>query len=185
LRNKKARFLLVVCAFTALAALPVVWFQRHYTAAMTAAALAASMIGLRYIRAWNIKGRPVGLGLSRALVLSHLLPVLLSLVVIRVEHRVPYSSPVWGGYRQKMEAQLASKPGQQLAMVRYSSQHNPAEEWVYNRADIDHAKVVWAREIPGEDLRPLFEYFRDRRVWLIEADAKPQELQTYPSPPSQ
>ena len=185
LRNRKGRFLLLVCACTTLGILPVVWFQMHYAAAMTAAALGVSMIGLRYIRAWSVSGRAAGLGLSRALVISHLLPILLGLALVGQEHTLKYPSPVWTTYyRLQMEAQLESKPGQQLVLVRYSAKHNPEEEWVYNRADIDHAKVVWAREIPGEDLRPLFDYFRDRQVWLIEPDTSPLMLQTYPSHPN-
>jgi len=52
-------------------------------------------------------------------------------------------------------------------------------EWVYNLADIDHAQVVWAREIPGVDIRPLLEYFRGHTVWLVERDVNPVQLRPY------
>jgi hypothetical protein len=54
--------------------------------------------------------------------------------------------------------------------VRYSKDHNSGEEYVYNAADIDHAKIVWAREIPGRDLGPLLNYFSNRDVWLYQPD---------------
>jgi hypothetical protein len=54
--------------------------------------------------------------------------------------------------------------------------------WVYNAADIDHAKIVWAREIPGLDPKPLFDYFRGRTVWVVEADTVPARLQPYRTP---
>ena len=44
-------------------------------------------------------------------------------------------------------------------------------EWVYNAAGIDHAKVIWARDIPGIDIEPLLRYFQSRQVWLAEPDA--------------
>jgi hypothetical protein len=67
-----------------------------------------------------------------------------------------------------------------LVIVRYSQEHHPINrEWVYNAADIDGAKVVWAREIPGISMEPLLTYFKDRRVWLVEPDVSPPQLRPY------
>jgi len=68
-------------------------------------------------------------------------------------------------------------------LVHYSPHHDVHEEWVYNAADIDHAKVVWAREIPGVDLRPLLDYFHGRTVWEVEPDSPRIELHAYPGRP--
>lgn len=79
-------------------------------------------------------------------------------------------------YRPRIEAQLNALPGRHLVIVRYGPAHNVEGEWVYNRAHIDDAKIVWAREIPGISLDPLLDYFRNRQVWLVEADASPPVL---------
>ncbi len=84
--------------------------------------------------------------------------------------------------RARIAARLEAMAGQHLVLVRYSPEHNVHEEWVYNAADIDHAKIVWAREIPGLDLKPLLDYFRGRTVWVVNADTVPVQLQAYQSP---
>ena len=91
----------------------------------------------------------------------------------------------WSIRRGQIVKQLESRPGDDLVIVRYSPEHNPHHEWVYNAADIDHSKIVWAREIPGLDLAPLLDYFRGRKVWVIEPDSSNIQLQPYPNTSSQ
>lgn len=82
--------------------------------------------------------------------------------------------------RQAIVDQLNKKDNLQLVVVRYEPDHNPNAEWVYNEADIDKAKIVWARE--GEDLarlNKLFAYFNKREIWVLEADKRPPELKHY------
>ena len=94
---------------------------------------------------------------------------------------------VWGHAnwpRADVVSQLQSIPGQHLVIVRYSyDHHNVNYEWVYNAADIDRSKIVWAREIQGADISPLLNYYKDRNVWLVEADSDPARLVPYPGPP--
>jgi hypothetical protein len=91
-----------------------------------------------------------------------------------------------GPERAKLVKQLDAMPNTQLVVVRYSPDHFPFVEWVYNAADVDHAKTVWAREIPGVDMNPLFEYFRGRTIFLLEADRQPLQLRPYePAAPAE
>ena len=67
-------------------------------------------------------------------------------------------------------------------LVRYGSKHEADQEWVYNEADIDRAKVVWAREMDEPNDRRLLNYFRNRHAWLLEVDGSSPKLSPYTLP---
>jgi hypothetical protein len=87
--------------------------------------------------------------------------------------------------RAQIESRLEQLPGRQLVIVRYSPEHNSLDEWVYNAADIDNSKVVWAREMDRSENLELMHYYKDRTVWLVQPDTNPASVSPYPSPPSQ
>jgi hypothetical protein len=93
------------------------------------------------------------------------------------------STANWSARRAAIAEELAHSPDKHLIIVRYARDHNPTHiaggEWVYNEADIDHAKVVWAREMTPEKNAALVRYFGDRKVWLLEPDVQPVELRPY------
>jgi hypothetical protein len=72
--------------------------------------------------------------------------------------------------------------GQHLLLVRYKPDHNRHIEWVYNGADIDGSKVVWARDMGAAQNAELIDYFRGRHIWLLEADESPRIISPYPRP---
>jgi hypothetical protein len=75
--------------------------------------------------------------------------------------------------------QLKQRQEGQLVIVRYGLNHDFNREWVYNEANIDSAKVVWARDMGASGNRELLQYFHDRKVWLINADNPSPRLQPY------
>jgi hypothetical protein len=83
---------------------------------------------------------------------------------------------------------LEQLPGQHLVIVRYEPTHKVFEEWVYNAADIDASRIVWAREMSPSENQTLMRYFHDRTVWLVKADEMPHRLLPYTgdeNPPDQ
>jgi len=74
---------------------------------------------------------------------------------------------------------LAEIPGQLLVFVHYSPRHIFQEEWVYNEASIDSARIVWARDLGAEENEKLRALYPGREVLLLEADARPPELSAY------
>jgi hypothetical protein len=149
----------------------VVWVFPHFVAPLTATIVALILQGFRYFRLWRFRGQPVGVGFSRVVFLFAVLVPLLDWDLPLV-----HSQPIDVEYRSVFASQLDKTPGEHLVIVRYLPDHDANHEWVYNGADIDHAKVVWAREIPGVSLKPLLNYFRGRDIWVVEPDASPPRL---------
>ena len=79
--------------------------------------------------------------------------------------------------------QLASLPGKKLVFVRYWPNHLFQDEWVYNAADMDHAPVVFARDLGEQEDQKLKAYYPDRKTWLLEPDATPPKLTVYETKP--
>lgn len=182
IRSRRTRFVLLQLLFC-LAGLAVVsWFMPHYAAAAFCAFVVLLVQAFRYLRRVKIAGRPVGIGWTRVLVACALftLPSCILDNLASPGDRLCLSL-TYDWQRADIVTQLNHTPGDHLVIVRYSPLHRPHKEWVYNAADIDHAKIVWAREIPGVDLSPLLAYYPNRKLWLVDPDTLPPVLTPYTS----
>ena len=178
LRDRRMRFPIAQVLFCFAGFLLVAWFMPHYAAPLTATTFLFIVQGLRHLRQWHFHQYFSGINLSRAAVVSTLLLSPIPDKNINSPHSVLE-------YRQRITARLRAMPGEDLIIVHYSADHDPNTEWVYNAADVDHAKIVWSREIPGVSLQPLLSYFHDRHVWILNADGTPPTLSSYTPPTDQ
>ena len=179
-RDRRIRFLVVVTAVTALGLELELWSHPHYAAALTGALVAIMVQGLRHLRLWRWQGKAVGRMAVWAVVLG--LFAFDAAWISAAAVRVNSSSLYWVGNQDRADLQnrLQHMPGLQLVIVRYSPAHPVFREWVYNRADIEHAKVVWARDMGTACNGELIRHFKDRRVWLVQPDTQPPQLTAYP-----
>jgi len=76
----------------------------------------------------------------------------------------------WYRQRASIVRQLTQAQGQHLIVVTYGPNHSVYNEWVYNEADIDAAKVVWARSINTGENCKLVQYFHQRHIWKLHID---------------
>jgi hypothetical protein len=145
----------------------------HYAAPASGAVLLVLLQALRRLRhARNYAWLP---WFTRAIVLVLFLWML-----------VPVSNRLWNPYsfdnefsidssvfpkeidRERLLAQLSRLPGKHLILVHYHVRDIPSKEWVYNRADIDNSKVVWARDMGPEANQELLRYYASRQVWYVD-----------------
>jgi hypothetical protein len=174
--------LLVLCLFVAMAGMVIeIFLIPHYVAPFTAIFYALGLQAMRHLRVWKPRGNPVGLALCRNIVLLCCFMALVRLSIGPLHIRITewpvsewagmwYGPDHFGTERAKIEDQLERLPGKQLAIVRYSGTHNSMDEWVYNSANIDSSKVIWAREMDAANNDKLLRYYNDRQVWLVQPD---------------
>jgi hypothetical protein len=177
--DRRIRFLLIAAAACFAGNAIVAFYAPHYSAPVAAAIVAIVLQGMRHLRAWQFEGKPTGLFLVRAVIVVAIIMTPVELHVLRT----PPPPGAWqsiGGSRQRVLAELGSLPERQLVLVRYYPDHDPLGEWVYNDADIDNSKVVWARDMGPTQNEELLRYYNDRHVWLLEADEVPPKLEPYP-----
>jgi hypothetical protein len=68
-----------------------------------------------------------------------------------------------------------------LVLVSYGSTHDVDEEWVYNRANLTEAPIVWARSLTSEKDARLLAHFRDRVAWRLQVDSAGEPFQLRPA----
>jgi hypothetical protein len=172
--DRRIRFLALQFLWCGVWLLLVYWFEPHYAAPLTATVFVIITQAIRYLRRWKLKSYRMGVFVSRLIVV-----LLVARIFSPGPEKVHEPRRGWNLTRTQIAGQLEATPQKHLVIVRYAPNHDAEQDWVYNAAEIDAAKVVWARQIPGRDLKPLLDYYRDRKVWILEADVSPAHLRPY------
>jgi hypothetical protein len=191
--DRRIRMLIVSMLFLAAGMLALAGIRPYYLAPFTAAFYAIGLQAMRHLRVWRPAGRPVGLSVLRC-------SVALTVVLAAAElwskplhlSKPPSAGTFWaceclnspqlGADREQINSLLGKLTGQHLVLVRYEPSHDAGYEWVYNSADIDNSKVIWAREMNESDNLEIIRYYKDRRIWLVQPDENPVKLTAYPIP---
>lgn len=163
LRNRWALFALLTCSVLIAGLLMSTWVQAHYAAPITGLTF---VFVLQAMRLWRWRDTIV-----RQLVLW-LVIFLCVYSIARTSYGAMKQENLSAWYRQRARIlkQLEKEQGQHLLIVRYGPRHGSLQEWIYNEADIDSAKVVWARDMDNAQNHELVDYFEGRQVWLLEVD---------------
>jgi hypothetical protein len=180
-RDRRMVFPLLLGMIFLLGLLVESWMHPHYFAPATGLLYLILLQCMRHLRQWTWHARPVGQALVRAIPLVCLAMVVLRLVCIPAHARIEPPWPPGNSFRAAILQDLKNRPGQQLVIVHYNEDHNPHNEWVYNQADLDHAKVVWARDMGDGENQNLLRHFQNRQAWLVNVDDSPPQLLPYPA----
>jgi hypothetical protein len=174
-RDRWARYALLIYFVLVLGLLIETFKWLHYAAPITGLTYYFVVNGMRLARLHNKK---VGY-LTSCLTLM----LAVTALVMRV-HLTSTSerSMSWHIQRAQLLKQLQHEDGEHLIVVRYGPEHSVHNEWVYNEADIDRSKVIFARAINTTQDCQLVDYFKSRQLWSmdVEGDESIPKLKPYP-----
>ncbi len=176
LGDRKMRFPLLAGAFFLLGLVVETWTMPHYVAPATGLIYLLLLQSMRHLRLWRWRGEQVGIALVRAIPAIACAMVLLRVGAAAAHAQIEPAWPRGNLDRVAITRELDAMPGRQLVIVSYGPRHDVDWEWVYNAADIDGAKIVWARDMGARDNQELLQYFHDRQVWHLNGDESPPRL---------
>ena len=178
-RMRKMRLPLVICAAVFVALALETWNGPHYFSPATCALYLLLVQCMRHLWHWSPWGRPLGSSLVRAIPVLACAMILLRLTAVAAHVQIEPAWPRGNLQRASIAKQLQKIPGGQLVIVDYDPRHNFDADWVYNDADIDAAKVVWARDMGSAANQELLRYFKDRHAWRVNGDLSTPRLEPY------
>jgi hypothetical protein len=166
-------------------------FQYHYLGGVACLLLLVSVTGVRQLCRFAPRRSMAGREAARLVILlcaahfvfwygAHLFEPADLAQSLRSMEAGPSIDHPYADRHAVLRAQLANMPGKMLVFVRYfRSQHAFQDEWVLNEADIDGARIVWARDLGSDENEKLIRYYPDRKVWLLEPEFRWPRLRKY------
>ncbi len=169
-RYRVAKWLAVAVVLQMLISSTVCWIFAHYLSPALPWMVVLSVLGMRRLfHSLQRLGR-----FERSNFAKFAAAIIATQLVLTAASAVRLSAdPVrkWALQRAAIQADLQSRPGTHLILVRYKPDHNVHREWVYNGADLETEKVLWARgERADWNQRLSAKYTQSRFVWELHAD---------------
>jgi len=179
LRDRRMRFPLLAGAFFAVGLAVQTWTMPHYVSPATCLIYLVLLQCMRHIRLFRWKARAVGFEMVRAIPVIACAMIVLRVGAAAAHVHIESEWPRGNLDRVRIIRQLDAMPGDHLVIVRYGPHHDADREWVYNAADIDGSRIVWARDMGEKENEELRRYFHTRSAWVINGDVSPPQLRPY------
>lgn len=176
--SPRARFLIIETLVCAAGLAVEVFFAPHYAAPMTGLVLLFVLFALHRLRTKPWLNPAAGAFLCRG-VFTVVILVLAARTLAAPLH-IPISDGLWSwnnaivypAPRLDVIHTLDAHPGNHLVLVRFDPRHPLREDinWVYNDADLDSGRIVWAWDMGLANNQQLISAYPGREVWLVQPD---------------
>ena len=186
-KERSLRFPLLLVFLGALITSASTFYMNNYFLPYVGAVILLVVTGLRNLSSWD-KTRHTGAALSGFLFLGCLLMPLLEIGAAVAKHPL-YSGSDMGRFDyapDKTPAEAAALPqfasGRHLVMVRPWGERarNSTLDLVWNSADPDSQRIVWARDLRPDWTAAAHAYYPDRTMWVLDVSDDSSILQPYP-----
>jgi len=190
LRERRLWWIATTLALFALGTNLFPYLLVHYLAGVAGLFVLVSVLGIQKISGLRVRGAAVGLDIAQVLIVLSLAEFFGWYCLHLFERPELYSVlqyETWDAInhenqpkrRTAVKEQLAEVAGKLLIFVRYSPRHIYQDEWVWNEADIDAARIVYARDLGADANKTLLQYYPNRKVLLLEPDGVEPALRNY------
>jgi uncharacterized protein (TIGR03437 family) len=169
-RNVRLRILLLTAATLLAGNRLYPFFFPHYAAPLCGLSILLVVWGMRRLRVTRIRSHRVGASASRALVLMIALSGVLTIVAGVLTPWFVSASDT-----PRIQASRQLEDGKHVVFVRYSDRHSFHYGVVFNDANIDQSRIVWAHDL-GPANKELIQHYPGRSFWLYNPDVTPDAL---------
>jgi hypothetical protein len=190
LRERRLWWIATTLAIFALGTNLFPYLLVHYLAGVAGLFVLISVLGIQKIGELRVRGTSVGREIAQVLIVLSLAeffgwyclhlfekPELYSILQYETWDAINHENQP--KRRTAVKEQLAEVRGKLLVFVRYSPRHVYQDEWVWNEADIDAARVVYARDLGADENQKLIHYYPHRKVLVLEPDGLAPVLTVY------
>jgi hypothetical protein len=153
----------------------------HYVAPAVPLAIGLIVVGCKRLSEWRVRGLAAGPACFALLLVLHFSNELAGLIHY-APRTIHFEASRKNGmtFKGDLDQFFEGKPGNHLVLVHYLEGHALSWEFVYNRADLSSAKVIWARDVSPKKNRMLFEAYPDRQKWFMTVRTRPIDLISLP-----
>jgi hypothetical protein len=152
----------------------------HYLAPAAAALIAILVECCRHLQAARIRILPL---------LTATMLLVLALRIGAQQAGLPYTQELnfqsWccrvegDQNKPRLTAELAKTPGNHLVFVKAKTDPANLYQWIYNAADLNSARNVWARDLGDAENAQLAASMAGRTVWMVDPNVTPATLAPY------
>jgi hypothetical protein len=166
IRDGRIRWVIISISAVLLGLLLENYDLQHYSAPATAGILLLAMLGWSRIRQLRWQGKSLALAMAAGWLAGSVMSLMQG------------PTHEWQGIDQQqlvsMKPELAT--GRHLIFVQYSPMMDFIDgyqnEYVFNPADMDLSRIIWARHIDSKSDLLLTSHFPGRQIWLLHVGAR-------------